>query len=70
MEGSVQSTLFDLKSVVGGFSDPPGDGVAVERFVGEGFEDEDVQGALKKGQVFVGHLGDVYLRVLLSPLKC
>jgi len=46
VKSGIERALIDLEDVVGDLADALGDGPAVERLEGDGFEDEEVESAL------------------------
>src|SRR5579864_3457065 len=55
MQRGIEGALLDLQHVFGDLLDPLGDGPAVLGFEGDGFEDEEVEGALRQGEFFWRH---------------
>jgi hypothetical protein len=45
-EGGVQGAFLDGQQVIRGFLNPPGDGITVARYDGQGLEDQQVERAL------------------------
>jgi len=51
VESLVEGGVFDGQDVVGALTDPAGDGVAMHRFPGQRFEDQDVERSLEEVHV-------------------
>ncbi len=55
VEGGIEGAVLDVEVVLGGGTDPGGDGVAVAGSPAQGLENEDIEGALEEVEFSAWH---------------